>query len=225
MPGPDRQFAVDKVRGGWGRALHAGCETRLAVDDSANIAGASGAERLAAVRQNATAAVSYAWRSSYEPPVRGHRHYRQIVYRWTQRSASQNEMVLGLAVIALLLLLGLLRCVVLVVFLFRDPSGLGGCDVDLLEVRARAIPPRIQTVCSRNSGRRGLACCSTCAAGRQDADSPGAGRRVLRRVTLNATDSEKNAMPNDMANRGCRTVAQMGCISTRGPRLRPLRPT
>ena len=32
--------------------------------------------------------------------------------------------------------------------------------------------------------------------------------------TLNATDSEKNAMPNDMANRGCRTVAQMGCIAS-----------
>src|SRR3977135_2759674 len=27
---------------------------------------------------------------------------------------------------------------------------------------------------------------------------------------LKATDSEKKAMPNDMANLGCRTVAQMG---------------
>src|SRR5258706_7480764 len=31
--------------------------------------------------------------------------------------------------------------------------------------------------------------------------------------TLKATDSAKNAMPNDMANRGCRTVPQMGCIA------------
>ena len=59
-----------------------------------------------------------AWRSSYEPPVSGHRHYRQIAKRWTQRSAGQNEMVVSLAVVALLLLLGLLCCVVLVVFLF-----------------------------------------------------------------------------------------------------------
>src|SRR5260370_35524677 len=29
-------------------------------------------------------------------------------------------------------------------------------------------------------------------------------------ATLKATDSEKKAMPNDMANLGCRTVAQMG---------------
>src|SRR3984893_17372099 len=32
-------------------------------------------------------------------------------------------------------------------------------------------------------------------------------------TTLKATDSAKNAMPNDMANRGCRTVLQMGCIA------------
>src|SRR5882757_4921362 len=31
--------------------------------------------------------------------------------------------------------------------------------------------------------------------------------------TLKATDSAKNAMPNDMANLGCRTVPQMGCIA------------
>src|SRR5580658_2726768 len=43
----------------------------------------------------------------------------QIKDRWTQRSASQNEMTLVLAVIAILLLLGLLCCVVLAVFLFR----------------------------------------------------------------------------------------------------------
>src|ERR1022692_4120725 len=76
------------------------------------------------------------WRSSYEPPVRGHRHYRQIVYRWTQRSAGQNEMVLALAVIAILLLLGLLCCVVLVVFLLGR-AWLGGGDVALEFVHAR----------------------------------------------------------------------------------------
>src|SRR5579863_5888682 len=80
-----------------------------------------------------------AWRSSYEPPVRGHRHYRQILTyriliqrikdRWTQRSARQNEMVLSLAVVAILLLLGLLCCVVLVLFLGR--RGRGGSDVAL----------------------------------------------------------------------------------------------
>src|SRR5579872_651193 len=44
-----------------------------------------------------------------------------------------------------------------------------------------------------------------------------AGRRLswrrsagLTPSTLNATDSEKNAMPNDIANRGCRTVPQIG---------------
>src|SRR4029077_5677723 len=58
------------------------------------------------------------WRSSYEPPVRGHRHYRQFLERWTLRSAGQNEMIIRLAVVALLLLLGLLCCVVLVVLLF-----------------------------------------------------------------------------------------------------------
>src|SRR5258707_3483588 len=31
--------------------------------------------------------------------------------------------------------------------------------------------------------------------------------------TFKATDSAKNAMPNDMANRGCRTVPHMGCIA------------
>src|SRR6202521_2776517 len=31
--------------------------------------------------------------------------------------------------------------------------------------------------------------------------------------TLDGTESEKNAMPNDMANRACRTVAQMGCMA------------
>src|ERR1700678_4097838 len=75
-----------------------------------------------------------AWRSSYEPPVRGYRHYRQIVFRETQRSAGQNEMVLSLAVITLLLLLGLLCCVVLVVFLVRrgfTRSRFGGSDVAL----------------------------------------------------------------------------------------------
>ena len=44
--------------------------------------------------------------------------------------------------------------------------------------------------------------------------------------TLNATDSAKNAMPNDMANRGCRTVSQIG-LQTRleSPRLRLLHPS
>src|ERR1700716_2018059 len=44
-----------------------------------------------------------------------------------------------------------------------------------------------------------------------------AGRKVTWRKsegftpdTLKATDNEKKAMPNDMANLGCRTVAQMG---------------
>src|SRR5580704_14834630 len=76
------------------------------------------------------------WRSSYEPPVRGHRHYRQIarVKTWAQwsdgRSAGQNELSITLAVIALLWLIGLLCCVVLVVFLFRG-SGLGRGNVAL----------------------------------------------------------------------------------------------
>src|SRR5580692_10618210 len=81
-----------------------------------------------------------AWRSSYEPPVRGHRHYRQIVDRWTQRSAGENEMVLVLAVIAILLLLGLLCCVVLMVFLFRrgfTRTTFGGGDVALEFAHAR----------------------------------------------------------------------------------------
>src|ERR1019366_909992 len=83
------------------------------------------------------------WRSSYEPPVRGHRHYRQIAITktWTHVSAGQNELVLGLAVVALLLLLGLLCCVVLVVFLFggsRLPgTGLGGRDRALDFAHAR----------------------------------------------------------------------------------------
>src|ERR1700722_968872 len=76
-----------------------------------------------------------AWRSSYEPPVRGHRHYRQIVAlqtldRGTHGSASQNEIVFNLAVVALLFLLGLLCCVVPMLFLLRGP-GFGGRDVTL----------------------------------------------------------------------------------------------
>src|ERR1700722_18595543 len=46
-----------------------------------------------------------------------------------------------------------------------------------------------------------------------------AGRRLTCRrsvgftpATVKPTDSEKNAMPNDIANLGCRTVAQIGCI-------------
>src|SRR5580658_3510929 len=46
------------------------------------------------------------------------------------------------------------------------------------------------------------------------------GRKLMERrsagftpSTLKATDSEKNAMPNDMANRGCRTVPQTGSIA------------
>src|SRR5271170_5796131 len=31
--------------------------------------------------------------------------------------------------------------------------------------------------------------------------------------TLRPTDSEKNAMPNDMANLGCRTVPHTGCTA------------
>src|ERR1700683_80218 len=53
------------------------------------------------------------------------------------------------------------------------------------------------------------------------------GRRLIERrsagftpSTLKATDSEKNAMPNDMANRGCRTVPQIGwAISETQPEM------
>src|ERR1700683_5655370 len=65
-----------------------------------------------------------AWRSSYEPPVRGHRHYRQIVAfekldRGREWSAGENQMVFRLAVIALLFLFGLLASVVLMFFRLR----------------------------------------------------------------------------------------------------------
>src|SRR5271155_5318775 len=48
------------------------------------------------------------------------------------------------------------------------------------------------------------------AAGRKLTERRSAG---LTPSTLKATDSEKNAMPNDMANRGCRTVPQTGWIA------------
>src|SRR5579871_4980850 len=63
------------------------------------------------------------WRSSYEPPVRGHRHYRQIADLLTGTlSAGQNETAIGLAVVALVFLLGLLCCVVLVFSLLLSRS-------------------------------------------------------------------------------------------------------
>src|SRR5499427_9901336 len=72
------------------------------------------------------------WRSSYEPPVRGHRHYRQIakVETRTHMSVSQNKLIFRLAVVALLLLLGLLCCVVLVFVRLRR-SRLGRVQVAL----------------------------------------------------------------------------------------------
>src|SRR5438270_3230402 len=88
----------------------------------------------------------YEWRSSYQPPVRAHRHYRQIasvkpIEKWSPVSAGQNEIAVGLAVVALLLLLGLLCCVVLVIFLWRRPgfsaAGFSGCDVALEFANAR----------------------------------------------------------------------------------------
>src|ERR1700723_3306108 len=70
------------------------------------------------------------WRSSYEPPVRGHRHYRQIVAfekldRGRERSAGEDQMVFRLAVIAFLLLFGLLASVVLMFFCLRRWTRLG----------------------------------------------------------------------------------------------------
>src|SRR4029077_11585697 len=83
------------------------------------------------------------WRSSYEPPVRGHRHYRQIrIYRiedrWTQLSACQDQLLPRLAVIALLLLLGLLCCVVFMFVLLR-PTRLGWIQV-AFDTTNRCLP-------------------------------------------------------------------------------------
>src|SRR5712671_1274385 len=127
-------------------------------------------------------------------------------------------MVLSLTIVALLLLLGLLCCVVLPFFLVRRGfSGtsartrLGGRDraLEFAHSRFHLVDEPDVLVVPHHAGLRAVV--GVPYSGRPQAHFAQVGGFYAEYAQ--GTDSAKNAMPNDMANLGCRTVPQMGCIA------------